>query len=331
MKPKNIGADLKGVTDAATTGSTTLAETVRDALNAEFHARGLLLTDADNTTAAPELLHRAIALSFPEHDLTSQHVEVLFESHDERTRIEQALLFGWVTAEVLAPGAVDDRPRLLCALFNLFIGMIDSFCDTEPHGGDALMAALLSFDVEAQTIGALQKGRMLASLPFAASVDPTIAFIARVIDAFYSVLHATHSLSVRKDVGRLLAQALAAEKLSVAASSNGPDELLEASRNTSVLPFLIMGTLVQGDIAAATHLGEAMWRIDDLIDLEADAESGALNSLLITGAPDRDTIKAVAREAAEHLHAGLGDLHQGQFLAFVHRYTGITPESPTQY
>lgn len=172
---------------------------------------------------------------------------------------------------------------------------------------------------------------MLASLAAGAVADPTIAFTARVIDAFYCVLHETHSLPVRRDVGRLLAEALAAEQRSVRVSFGAPDELLKASRNTSVLPFVIMATLVQGDIDAATHLGEAMWRIDDLVDLDLDAESGALNSLLVNGRPTQAVIQSVAREAADHLRTGLGRTDGRRFLSFVYRYTGVTPESSTLY
>ena len=309
----------------------TTADTVRDALHAEFHAHGLLSADTDALTAPPDLLPRVLALSFPEYDLASQDIDVVFESTEERARIEQALLFGWATADVLAPTATDDRSHLLCALFNLGIGMIDSFCDTDPQRGAALLEFVQSLDVESAASGPWQQGRMLASLPVGAAADPTIAFTARVIDAFYSVLHATHPLSVRRYVGHLLAEALAAEQRSIARSSAGPDELLEASRNTSVLPFLIMATLVKGDIDGATHLGEAMWRIDDLIDLDLDAHSGALNSLLLGGTPDRAVIEAVARDAADHLRAGIGTADGRHFLSFVHRYARVTSESSSRY
>jgi hypothetical protein len=304
----------------------TMVHTVRDALRAEFDARGLHSDDTDVPAPAPDLLQQVLALCFPEYDLTGQ-VEVAFDSVEERLRIEQALLFGWATADVLAPNATDPRSRLLCGIFNLGIGMIDSLCDIAPDRGTALLKVVRSFDVESAASGPSQAGRMLASLPADAAADPTIAFTARVIDAFFALLHATHSPSLRRQVGSLLAQALAAEQQSVARSPASPHELLEASRNTSVLPFLIMATLVGGDRDAATHLGEAMWRIDDLVDLDDDACSGALNSLLLGGSPDRRTIEAVARAAADHLRAGLGMADRRLFLSFVQRYAGLTPES----
>jgi hypothetical protein len=298
-------------------------------LRVAFLAHGLLSAGTDALALAPDLLPRVLALCFPEYDLAGQDVDVAFESTEERARIEQALLFGWTTADVLSRNATDDRSQMLCALFNLGIGMIDSCCDTDPHRGAALLEFVRFLDVESAANGPWREGRMLASLPPNAAADPTIAFAARVIDAFFSVLHATHPLSLRTHVGRLLAEALAAERQSVARSSAEPNELLEASRNTSVLPFLIMATLAQGDIDAATHLGEAMWRIDDLIDLDLDAHSGALNSLLVGGIPGRAVIEAVAREAADHLRAGLGTADGRHFLSFVYRYARVTPESST--
>lgn len=308
----------------------TTAAAVRDALHAEFLAHGLLSADTDVLALAPDLLARALALCFPEYDLAGQDVDVVFEHTEERARMEQALLFGWVTADVVAPAATDDRSRVLCALFNLGIGMIDGACDADPHRAAELLEYLGVLDVESAVNGPWQEGGMLASLPPNAAADPTIAFTARVIDAFYSLLHATHPLSLRTRVGRLLAGALAAERRSVARSPAKPDELLEASRSTSVLPFVIIATLVHGDLDAATHLGEAMWRIDDLVDLEVDAQSGALNSLLIGGTPDRAMIESVAREAAQHLRAGLGTTNGRHFLTFVHRYARVTPERSTR-
>ena len=99
---------------------------------------------------------------------------------------------------------------------------------------------------------------------------------------------------------------------------------------------------------AGTQLGEAMWLIDDLVDLCQDAHSGSLNGILLaatTGAGrpgERDVLAALERlldstdiacaaaDAAEKLLAGLqlaGDDHQGtaSFLHFIQRYAGIAP------
>ena len=99
---------------------------------------------------------------------------------------------------------------------------------------------------------------------------------------------------------------------------------------------------------AGTLLGEAMWQIDDLVDLCQDARRGSLNGFLLavatgSGRPgDRDLLAALERllnstdiacaaaGAADKLLAGLqhaGDEHQGtaSFLHFIQRYAGVPP------
>ena len=158
-------------------------------------------------------------------------------------------------------------------------------------------------------------------------------------------------LTLRRGVGTQLCAALAAERQSVVRS---PDEttreqLIECSRLTSVLPFQIIETLAGGagtaqEPSAGTRLGEAMWRIDDLVDLCDDTRTGALNAVLLAATPDagrrgeRDLLTALERllastdiacaaaEAAEWLLAGLRlggspDDHP-LFLHFVQRYAG---------
>ena len=139
------------------------------------------------------------------------------------------------------------------------------------------------------------------------------------------------------------------------ADATAREQLIECSRLTSVLPFQIIETLAGGADAppsrrAGTLLGEAMWRIDDLVDLCDDARSGALNGVLLAATPDagvrsgRDLSAALERllastdiacaaaEAAERLLAGLqrcggdaADDHGRLFLYFVQRYAGIAP------
>jgi hypothetical protein len=97
-----------------------------------------------------------------------------------------------------------------------------------------------------------------------------------------------------------------------------------------------------------------MWRIDDLVDLCADARSGALNSVLLAATDDRGdadidvlrrvlasgSIASTAAEAAARLRTGLqlasddrsgavDDRAKRSLLYFVQRYTGIAaqPES----
>jgi hypothetical protein len=81
-----------------------------------------------------------------------------------------------------------------------------------------------------------------------------------------------------------------------------------------------------------------MWRIDDLVDLGADARSGAVNAVLLgTGASDpvgalerllaSTDLRHHAAEAAESLSAALPPAGEARdtLLCFVHRYTAIPP------
>jgi hypothetical protein len=192
-----------------------------------------------------------------------------------------------------------------------------------------------------------------------------VAFAVDIIEAFFETLHAVYPtaecLPLRRGVAVQLTEALHAERVSVGSSSSYTRErLLECSRLTSVLPFQIIEALVRPDHTGSlptpgTLLGEAVWQIDDLVDLCQDARSGALNSLLIGVAPgpwhsddDRTVLGALrhllastdlaeaAKQAAENLRVGLQrasgclltedrQLETLAFLRFIQDYAGIPP------
>src|SRR6185312_15701716 len=98
--------------------------------------------------------------------------------------------------------------------------------------------------------------------------------------------------------------------------------------------------------STATMLGEAIWRIDDLVDIIDDARSGALNAVLLQGRRRgrrgrydisdvravlaSSAIASVAAEAADRLYDGLrmGTVDHDDrcaYLGFVQRYAGIEP------
>ena len=109
-----------------------------------------------------------------------------------------------------------------------------------------------------------------------------MSFAADIVETFFAILHATYPgdswSHLRGRVGDQLAAALEAEHSSLVSSFADASlgQLTQYSYATSVLPFEIVGTLAQGEHAAsaARFLGEAMWRIDDLVDLCDDARPG---------------------------------------------------------
>lgn len=338
-------------------------------LETEFGGRGLLLTtealvaaEAHLAQRGTRLLTRVIQRCYP----MAQACTLKFESEHEASRIGAALAFGAVTAVALVEAngdaeQLESSVELICAMFNLGIGLVDSLCDSDPKTG----AALLELVHERGLVGIAERPRtrgwLRATVPLAFAQDSTVAFAVEIIETFFETLHAAYPgdewLRLRRGVGTQLGAALEAEQHSIARSAyqTPRTELIEYSRRTSVLPFQIIETLVgihhtADEPTPGTQLGEAMWRIDDLVDLCDDARSGALNSLLLRAATgvarpgERDLVDALehllestdieraAVEAAELLQVGLGrgndHVHTASFLSFIQRYAGIAPRQP---
>jgi hypothetical protein len=168
--------------------------------------------------------------------------------------------------------------------------------------------------------------------------DHTVAFTVDVIETFFQTLHeifpGAEWSKRRRLVGAQLEDALEAEHRTVvrAAGDAALAELVECSRLTSVLPFEIVETIAGGD-GVGTRLGEAMWRIDDLVDLSQDARSGALNGILLEATSvdhllTSGQIARAAAQAADDLRAALQPAEERagrSFLFFVQRYAGLVP------
>ena len=194
------------------------------------------------------------------------------------------------------------------------------------------------------------RGWLRVQLPAEMETDASVSFAADVVETFFATLHATYPgdpwSDLRARVGDQLAAALEAERSSLVSSRSDASlgQLTQYSYATSVLPFVIVGTISLSDFAprAAQCLGEAMWRIDDLVDLCDDARTGALNAILLAATgPDRgelerllmsDHIARAAAQAADSLSRGVepADGHVGTcarnvFLQFIARYAGIVP------
>jgi hypothetical protein len=333
-------------------------------LRHELGSRGLLLTSADlelaestNVARGRWLLKHLLAECYPDAD----GLAVQFERTDDMARIGSALAFGAATSRVLA-GAGDGPARrtlveYVCAIFNLAIGLVDGICDDDGDGdvGAQLLDHCHGADLVGAAMGWRDRGWLLTRLPYAVVADDAAAFTATVIEAFFDNLHALYvdEPLVRRMVGQQLAEALRAETDSVRSpfTALSGDARLECSRATSVLPFEIISTITNAHrepaSSTATVLGEAMWRVDDLVDLTDDARSGALNGVLLAAAERRGQparydladltavlgspgIAAAAADAGRRLHDGLQAVgvngeDQRAYLAFVQRYADIDP------
>lgn len=286
-----------------------------------------------------------------------------FDGADHAARVRAALAFGSQTATVLrgrrevarSNGSVE----LLCAVFNLGIGLVDGLCDESPQLGERLLGRLDEGDLIIATEQDRPRGWLASRVGTTLAEDAGARFAIAVIEAFFRSLHEVYpgdSASPRRAlVGARLAAALEAERRSVDHSHRRPPrrQLIEWSRRTSVLPFQIIEALAAEERAREPSvgllLGEAMWRIDDLIDLCQDARRGALNSILLAAAERLDAggeaelravlehlayssdIARTAERAAADLLAGLrsggakgaapGD--QRLILYFIQRYAGL--------
>jgi hypothetical protein len=326
-------------------------------LTTALGGRGLLLTAgelaaAESETAAlgerllASLLHQCYPMLATE-----------FERASDVARIGGALAFGAVTSAVVA-GHPGPAVELLCGTFNLGIGLIDGVCDGDIDTGRRLLVHLRAADLADAAHQNRERGWLRVGLPRVLADDPSVAFTVDVVEAFFETLHRIcPDGEVLRTVGEQLGVAFDAEARSVGGSRVNAtrDELIECSLATSVLPFEIIETLATGSSshaeraasaknqpksrsgctlgeAVGTLLGQAMWWIDDLVDLCDDARRGALNGVLI-GCNDLERLLAspdvakTAERAAASLDAGLrnaGD-SRNAFLMFVQRYAGLPP------
>ena len=336
---------------------------VTERLESVLGESGLLLSAVELTAAEAEALRQGSQLlgvvidrCYPESRHAGATIE--FDSDRTRARLAAALEFGAATARMLAPGELERPVGLLCAIFNLGIGLVDGICDEDALTGGALLELVQKQNLMQAAAERRPRGWLRVTLPTRFAEDHTVAFTVDVIEVFFETLHTVYPddawLPLRSGVGTQLDAALEAEHASVigAKGSTDRERLIECSRLTSVLPFQIIETLAGGAAAqtepsAGTLLGEAMWRIDDLVDLCQDARSGALNGVLLT-TTEQDGVAALeclldstelaqaSSEAAENLLAGLPPANGGPavgqsqvprttFLYFIQRYAGVAP------
>lgn len=345
-----------------------IQQAVTDQLATELGARGLLLSSERSAAAegraagdGQQLLTAAVHRCYPLSEYDTQVLTLEFDSESAASRVRSALAFGAATAGLLMssrPGESDAASiALLGAIFNLGIGLIDSVCDGAVDTGLRLLELIALGNVAETARRSRPRGWLRVQLPADLESDPSVSFAADIVETFFATLHLTFPgdawASLRGRVGDQLAVALEAERSSLVASSAdvSRQQLIQFSYATSVLPFEIVGTLSQGEPApgAARLLGEAMWRIDDLVDLCDDARTGALNAILLAATdagsrsdagrdalPDllaSDHIARASADAADSLSRGMaladgraGDGYPDVFLQFIARYGGLGPQ-----
>lgn len=333
-----------------------ISEAVRDRLEDELGARSLLL-EQDRLAGAQaqaqqfgvRLMTALVHELYPASREPGVDVAIEFGGDAGTARVAGALAFGAATAAVLAPHRQAET-ELACAIFNLGIGLVDGMCDEDRPVGRRFLDVIDSGELAGAAERPRARGWLRGQLPPVLAADAAAAFTADVIEAFFAVLQRVYaddaSVRLRARVGEQIAAALEAERNSI---DRRPDavareQLLAYSRATSVLPFEIIERLARADDApagersAGTLLGEAMWRIDDLVDLCQDAQSGALNAVLLAADGggglaalqrllDSTELADAAAEAADKLAAGLcvsgAQEPRDLFLQFIQRYTGI--------
>jgi hypothetical protein len=347
-----------------------IAAAVAACLESELGRRGLLLA-ADELAVAEAAATREgarLAASVMErcYPVSGEDGGIEFESGRTAARLAGALAFGAVAARVLAararrgPDAVE-----LCAVFNLGIGLVDSLCDGAGSVGGAVLDLLHRVDLVEVAERPRQRGWLRAEASVSVTRDEAATFTVDIVETFFELLYSVWPGEVwapcRRRIGTQLEGALEAERCSFLATvaETAPIRLIECSRLTSVMPFQIIESLAAGDHApgerrAGVLLGEALWRIDDLVDLCEDVRSGALNGVVLAAAAERAPAGAereqvavleslltsahladTAAQAAERLLAGLVLAGDGRapmscqsvrsFLAFIQRYAGLGP------
>ena len=349
-------------------------------LEAELRKRALLLRTRDLAEAQADAAQRGARLRnavlrrcYPDSRPGDGALTIEFESEHQAARFDSALAFGAATARVLLPNVRDQEEdnetiEFACAMFNLGIGLVDGLCDEDRDTGGKFLEILRGLNVARAAEEARARGWLQGALPPRLAENATAAFAVEVIESFFQALHDMYPgdsrLELRSYVGTLLNEALEAERQSIVRSDHRTrQEMIESSRLTSVLPFQIIETIAAGRRSphgpiAGTQLGEAMWLIDDLVDLCQDARSGSLNAILLAvtqgeerGPNERiatlerllasETIGSAAADAAKKLHAGLQlggpssdtaerQLRTASFLQYVHAYAGIPPTAADQ-
>lgn len=214
-------------------------------------------------------------------------------SHSFVRRLPFGFAFGYELARSLGAisgAAFDDaveRAADAAGVFNLAASLLDRLTD---HTGDGdAVTALLSRD----RLARLCRGRAHVDA-LRAELDALPMSELRLFGALIAELfRAAHELHAATGNGAawhgFVEELLGAYRAQLATvEPAAPAQPLAASRAKSVAPFLVeaqLAALARPDGIAPRRLveaiGDVFWRVDDLIDLHADARAGQLNSVQV--------------------------------------------------
>jgi hypothetical protein len=202
----------------------------------------------------------------------------------------------------------------LGGLFNLGVSLLDLVCDEQPERRARLLDCVTPHFLERQLSGHGAARR--------SSGDPAIDYlVALIVDLFADARRLASNSSDWSAFSRLIGAMYGGERLAIAArrGEHAPTpEVWEALRRKSALPLETMATLAvlasphatasRRDTAleAAALAGEAIWIIDDLVDVREDWNAGCWSRplWLLAQTTGTGSTPANAEQALDRLLAG---------------------------
>jgi hypothetical protein len=178
------------------------------------------------------------------------------------------------------------------SIFNVGTALFDSICDTTPD-----LFCKLKLVINYKTLSEISNNEnKLKDIKSDCDDlnDPELRLILKFLLYFYYELYYFKSPGRQDEwekINALLINAFLYEIRSNNFAGSSKDELLEVSRNKSVLPFELLYFISrlslssyeeppEGEILFIGYIGELFWLLDDLSDLISDLENNELNSLI---------------------------------------------------
>lgn len=261
----------------------------------ELEARDLWLDDAtfralrsERATAGGALLD-SIVVEALGRDADALGAEYVFGvgNFRFRSRLPLSLAFGSDVATTIANplphAARASDVAAMAALFNFGIALLDRMLDTLNRDAHHTAQLLEEPGIDALVHDPAAHRAVLAAAESLSSVEARI--VVKIVCAFFARFH----IHPDAQLGALLLETYRAEMRCTRAirTTLGAADLLVAANRKSTLPFAVIGRLAGGGAEPAglvADLGTVFWRVDDLVDLWRDLESGDVNGLLLEAA-----------------------------------------------